>query len=128
MTDENGLTAAERELESVLKSLVPIAGGIDPVNAAYQAGRRSAGRGVRIWQGTAFVAMAACAFVWLPISKSHEIVPTKLVAFGNGKALVVPTFDQNSAGEEQAILDRGLDALPPLRLPDFSKSESGESF
>jgi ferric-dicitrate binding protein FerR (iron transport regulator) len=128
MTQDNRLSGAERELESVLNSLVPAAVRSDPVHSAYQSLRRADRRRVRIWQGVSLMATAACVLVWLPPgqlgSKSNAVVPGESVTAGNAVARVVPAIDQDTAKAEQMVMDRGSDGLPPLRLPDFSNSNS----
>jgi hypothetical protein len=59
--DENNcrLGPAERELESALAALSPArAGGLDPVAAAFAAGRRSVRREARAWRAAAIVMLA----------------------------------------------------------------------
>ena len=47
------LNPAQRELEGALRSLAPAAARVDPVAAAFDAGRRSSGRQVHLWQAAA---------------------------------------------------------------------------
>ena len=133
MAEEDGLSGAERELESALKSVPPIEVAVDPIQAAYVAGRRSQQRAVRIWQGGTLAATAAaCVFAWLPIgqfrSKSNAVVPGHSVAVQNRGATAAAAVDQETAMTEQAVLDHGLDGLSPLRLPDFSSADSSGAF
>ena len=65
MQDEAGLDPPERELELALRSLAPAVARIDPVSAAFEAGRRSSRRQVRLWQSAVAALLLVSAGSWL---------------------------------------------------------------
>lgn len=53
MQNQEGLTPAERELETVLAGLKPHVAAMNRDRLMFQAGRASARQGQRLWQGLA---------------------------------------------------------------------------
>ena len=75
MREEEALTPAERELETALKGLSPARPTIDRDRMIFLAGRASARRRGRIWQGAAG-ALAACLVLTIALRPGpREIVP-----------------------------------------------------
>jgi hypothetical protein len=98
------------DLERQLKSLHPASTHVDPIAAAYAAGRRSARRQTRIWQCTAAAAVIICGFLAVPpqhLSKPSELSITM--------AAMPPLSDQSVFVLQQMALEHGVDNLP--RIP-----------
>jgi hypothetical protein len=77
MSDKPQLTAAERDVETALRSLRPTPAQIDPLAATIAARRHNARKRLRLWQ----VAAAAAAIVigagtWLAVKPSRDIGDT----------------------------------------------------
>ena len=69
MQEQQGLTPAQQELEGALKSLIPASGQIDPIAAAFGAGRAAARRQIRAWQSVTGLLLLVAAGSWLlPVS------------------------------------------------------------
>jgi hypothetical protein len=75
--------------ESSLRTLRPRAGQVDPIAAAFAAGQRTRERSRRRWQCGAAVALV----------------------------LVPAQSEQSLQFLQQTVQDRGVDALPMVRLP-----------
>ena len=118
MSDQDELNPVEQELEAALKSLSPVATRLDPVSAAYEAGRRSVRSQVRVWR----VAAAALALVgagsWLlpsgqqPLVVENVRVP-EVVAASRASA---PISEQSMVMLRKAIWEKGVDGMSPVQL------------
>jgi hypothetical protein len=120
MQNEDGLNAAERELESALRSLAPRSAKIDPVAAAFEAGRRSARRQVRLWQSAAAAMLLVSAGAWLvPVSRDGvAVAPRRVMPFAGSTARATQPFSvQSVARLRAAVRERGLDGLPVVQIP-----------
>lgn len=137
MSEPDELNPAERELEVALKSLAPTATRLDPVSAAYEAGRRSARRQVRVWRAAAAVLALVGAGVWL-LPSGHYIIARqelgvpRVVAVSRESA---PMSEQSMAMLRKAIWEKGVDSLSPVQLApvkvihvdEMNKTYRGES-
>ncbi len=126
MQNHEGLTPAEQELETSLSGLKPNVGVMDRDHFMFEAGRASARRGHRLWQGLALslVAMLLISILIRPEPVIVE-VPTTLVA-NNVETSTIPQLKQTSEERleafreyvqtRQAVLERGVEALttPPV--------------
>src|SRR5438477_10615615 len=87
MPEPEGLTPAQRELESALKSLAPAMARVDPVAAAFIAGRRSSQFQVHVWRAAAaIILLIGAVAVLMPPMRSSTVpalvaVPTPSPAF-----------------------------------------------
>jgi hypothetical protein len=106
-------------LESALKSLAPSAARIDPLAAAFEAGRSTAARRTRVWQGATALSLALCGAAWFgPMGQNNQTVPP-----GNPTVAVVaraelgPVSDESVLYLQEVVLRRGLDGLPRLDVP-----------
>src|SRR5205823_8945410 len=63
--EPDDLNPADRELEQALKSLLPTSASIDPIAAAFSAGRRSATIPLRTWQSAAAAMLLIAAAAWM---------------------------------------------------------------
>jgi hypothetical protein len=121
-------SGADGELEAALQSLRPVAVAVDPLAAAFAAGRRSAQGGVRLWRALACAAaLAALAAGWpLASHQSMPVAPTQVVLTQAphvehhrdpwpGFAINPAAPESNVLRLQQAIFNNGPDALPPVR-------------
>jgi hypothetical protein len=118
MSDQDELNPAELEFEAALKSLSPAATRLDPVSAAYEAGRRSVRSQVRVWQAAAAVLTLVGAGSWLLPSGQQLVavekvrVPT-VVAVSRESA---PISEQSMMMLQKAIWEKGVDGMSPVQL------------
>src|SRR5271154_6069830 len=100
----------EDEFSRDLKSLIPQAARIDPVAAAYTAGRRSARRQMRVWQLGCLIAVLGVGATWAGRSGQIQSSPTIMsVATSESRP---PLSDASAIMMQQAALANGADALP----------------
>jgi hypothetical protein len=131
MQESNGLSRDHQELESALKSLAPASTPIDPVAAAFSAGRRSGSRRARIWQSAAIISLIFSVGTQLlptrqttvihPQSRSPETVALRAEA-------PEPPAPQTLQALQNAVRDKGLDALPATNLPAIQVITPGNIF
>lgn len=133
MQEEPGLTPAQRELESALKSVSPAAGRVDPLAAAFSAGRHSARRQARFWQSAALLLLAAGAGSWLApawhggVQRGQDL-PGMALVVRHESPRVPPVSDQSLLVLQAAISRKGADALPVTHLPSIHDVQSIETF
>jgi hypothetical protein len=73
MFDEPQLTAAERDVETALRSLRPTPARIDALGATVAAGRRTTRKRLRLWQVAAAAAIVIGGGMWLLLTPSRQI-------------------------------------------------------
>ena len=119
MQEPNDLTPANRELERALKSVRPVDAHVDPVAAAFAAGRRSAENNLRVWKAAAVLALfVGMGSMFLIPTSRHVPAPADVrqpVFVTSYKPAPVP--DQSVAALQQAMAERGLAGLPATRGP-----------
>jgi len=131
MQDEESITAAERELASALGRLRPERGTIDRDEVMFRAGRASARRRGHYWQGA--TALLVCG---LGVSLFTRPAPREIERIVT-VAAPGPVLEDDSPTDvavrdwrrgvrqhhaeylrlRQAVLARGIDALPVLGAP-----------
>jgi hypothetical protein len=89
--EDDGLSPAQRELESALRSLSPAPRDVDPIAAAYEAGRRSLRWHVHAWQSAAALVLIALGATWLMSSLPSVDQPTPTPMATGPRVLVVQT-------------------------------------
>lgn len=114
---DRSLTGAQRELESALRSLAPSATSrLDPVAAAFDAGRRDGAGRMRVWRGASLAAMVALCAVLLrstpAIRNPESTINVQPIALAPRDE---PLSDQSMLRLRDAVLDGGTAALPPGR-------------
>lgn len=118
MQNEDGLSPAERDLESALRSLAPAAARIDAVSAAFEAGRRSSRRQLWLWQSAAAALLLVSVSTWMTLAVGYESPP----AVPGHVAVVAypprPLPEQSVAMLQRAVREGGFLNLPPTPLPD----------
>ena len=111
MSDE---ADAVTEFEATLARLTPSAAGADPVAAAYAAGHAAGRRGVNRWRVGAGAAVVIAVGPWLaPRSALPPPDRPAVVAAPPSQPVAIPDPWPLRA----AVLARGLDGVPPIRLP-----------
>jgi hypothetical protein len=125
---EDQLTPAEKELAAALGGLTPASPAIDRDRMMYQAGRASARRGARIWQGASAL-LGACLIVAVAVRpaphgappvaggpKGPPAAPTARATVPAIAAAHVPArpIDASYHRLRSDVLQYGLAALPPL--------------
>jgi hypothetical protein len=119
---EPNLSGADRELEAALASLSPDrSSGLDPIAAAFDAGRHDADRRMRIWQGASLLSGSLAAVVMI-VAGMHSAAPRDAVH--NAPIAIVSNdvtpferpSDESILRLRQRVLAGGLDSLPPARV------------
>jgi hypothetical protein len=136
MPEQNGLTPQEdqsqQELELALGSLSPVVGRVDPVSAAFLAGRRSVRRQVVGWQSAAAILLIAGGLSWvLPVKSPvvHRAESVQAVALITPEAAPAqPLSDQSLLMLQNAVRDKGLDGLPTSNVPELQVVRAGDIF
>jgi hypothetical protein len=132
MSKQDGLSPAERELETALRSLAPAAVRLEAVAAAFEAGRRSVRRQVRLWQSAAAAMLLVVASVWLSQAGHVRVAlterePSTLLA--DSARATQPRAEQSLFMLRQAVWEKGVDGLPAVQLPPSSSTRAnGISF
>ena len=123
--DESG--PADRELEAVLAGLRPTVGHLDPLDAMFEAGRRSArstlGRQLLGWRAAAAIAVLALGVSIAVQAKSGR--EERLAQSGMTTKIGVPVDPPTpSDGEERIVIA----ALPPDSLLALQQRAMEERF
>jgi hypothetical protein len=126
----DGLSPADHELESAMKSLSPMATRIDPIAAAFAAGRRS-GRGhIQLWRAAAVLMLLIGAGSWLaPVRQSVVVQPDDL----SEPTIAIQQPPPPPAAEsmqvlEQTVREKGLDGLPAANIPAVHEVHADDIF
>jgi hypothetical protein len=127
---EQSLSPGQRELEEALKSLRPADGRIDPVGAAFGAGKALARRQVRLWQSVTGVVLLIAAGTWMVPAHHADVGP---VRNSPGVQMALdPTPAHPQAWSSQSVLmlqesmwKNGMDDLPSAQLPDVKPMHAG---
>jgi hypothetical protein len=122
---ESGLSPAQRELELALRSLaLPAPRGVDPIAAAFEAGRRSSQRQVRVWRSALAAVLVAGVGMWFVMSDrggpgvKPPSIPHGSVAVRSQTAPSDrPPAEQSLIMLQQTIRDKGVDSLPATYVP-----------
>jgi hypothetical protein len=137
--EPRGLNPAQREVEGALRSLAPASARVDPVAAAFDAGRRSTARQVQLWQSATVVLLLVGAGSWfIPAGRRGAGLPTPEVP---GSVAVIPAHlpaaqaapvqplpDESLLMLQQLVRDKGVDGLPAPRLPAVRPVRADELF
>lgn len=128
MREEHDLTPAQRELEMALKSVMPAGARVDPVAAAFAAGRRSAGRNVRLWRSATALLVLALAGSWLLPARRDGF---DRATYRPGQTVVSaqpspagPFSDQSLLILEATVREKGVDGMPVTHLPAVREMHS----
>jgi hypothetical protein len=117
---DGGLSEDDRELEGMLRSLAPRSAQMNPLAAAFDAGRISQQSRVRAWRSVAVLMLLVGAAGWV-LQLPHQINSSSR----NGSVVMVratppvsPLPDHSLLMIQQAVGERGVDALPASELPN----------
>lgn len=122
MQEQQGLSPAQQELEGALKSLMPAAGQINPIAAAFGAGRAAARRQVRTWQSATGLLFLVAAGSWLlpalhPSVSPVPNLPGSVQVATSQSPHPQPWSDQSILMLQNTMWKNGIDALPSPSLP-----------
>jgi hypothetical protein len=120
MQEQDGLSPGEIELELTLRSLNPAAARIDPIAAAFAAGRRSGQRPMRIWRAAAVLMLLISAGSWLAPERRNTAIPPQ--QFSEPAVAIQPSPPEPLAAEslqvlQETVREKGLDGLPAENIP-----------
>jgi hypothetical protein len=128
----NDLSPADREIEDLLRNLAAREVRLDPVSAAFAAGRRSSRRQVRLWRA------AAVGLLLLGIGISQlangNLADSGTVERPSLAASPVRTANPAMLGAHSwAMLHRamgqhGVDGLPTTQIPEVRSIRSHDLF
>jgi hypothetical protein len=133
MQEPDGLNDGQRELESALKSLHPAAARIDPIVAAFTAGRKSSRHQLHLWRSATVLILLVCAASWLmPLKRNAAVQPRDFsesnIALRSPQPSPEPLAPQSLQALQQTVRDQGLDALPATKLPDVQLINLNNTF
>jgi hypothetical protein len=118
--EDDGLIAGDSGFESALKSVMPIAAKVDPIAAAFAAGRRSSQRTLRAWQSAAAAMFLLAGGSW---AMRFATVPPRTSSAVVAELPATSAPRTQAPGEQTLIMlqravdDRGIDGLPASPLP-----------
>jgi hypothetical protein len=128
MQEQDDLNCEQQDLERALRSMVPATVRLNPVSAAFVAGRASNGRQLRFWRAaTAVMLLCGIAIRILPVGHGNTERP-----HGPGSIMIVQQPSGSSLPDEsvlmlqRAINDRGAEGLPPPRLCPVQPLRAGD--
>jgi hypothetical protein len=121
--DSNEVTSGTRQVESILRSLTPSGGAVDPVAAAFAAGRRFQRGQLHAWQAAAAVLLGVATLSWIiPARHAGNVVrqvdpapPVQLVSIETPIPPALPA--QSVLLMTRAVSEGGVDALPAGQIP-----------
>jgi hypothetical protein len=130
MQEPNGLNHEQLELESALRSLSPAAARIDPITAAFTAGRRSSRRQLHLWRSAAvLVVLAAVGSRLIPTSRNSVVSPSvrsnETVAIQSPPEAPAP---QSVRVLQETMREKGPDGLPSANVPSVQIISIGNLF
>jgi hypothetical protein len=131
MSQQDGLTPELAALSEALKTLKPTPARVDPVAAAFAAGRRSALRPLRVWQSiAAAVLVAGTATSLLSLHRDAMNPPTvKPVIVQSSEPLpsAQPMSAQSLLALQATVSRDGIDALPVSDIPSSNAMNATNS-
>jgi hypothetical protein len=120
MQENNELSPADRELAESLRVLKPVVVRIDPVAAAFAAGRRSATRQLQRWRAAVAVLVVVSAAPWLtPAVETGDVsqrLPSTIASRAPAPTVGTPPPVHSVMALRQAVFRNGIEALPPTQL------------
>lgn len=127
MSEQDRLNPAERELEEALRSLAPTAAHVDPIGAAFEAGRRSTRRQVRLWRSATAASLVVLAVASViptgPVGVTRAPIIAEHAAPTSPHAIRPVSFAREPVAEhslvmlQAAIREHGVSGLPATELP-----------
>ena len=134
--DDIEMNPADRELEAALRSLSPTrTTEVDPIAAAYAAGRRAARTQVRLWQSAAAAVLMIAVGSWLvptggggDRSRVAVTTPPETVAVVTSAPVAAPPSRHSVLMLQQTVRERGVDGLPETELPTIRNLRVADFF
>jgi hypothetical protein len=128
MQEPDGLNTTQRELELALRSVAPTAVRVDPVSAAFAAGKASGRRQVWFWRTASVLILAGG--IGVRLIPGRDVVPSDrsgpIVVVQRG-APEAPAFGDQSVMMLQRAMDRhGADGLPAAQLCPVQTLHAGD--
>jgi hypothetical protein len=112
--------AVNREFEDALRNLSPKMAKVDPIAAAFAAGRRSANHRLHLWQSAVAALLLVNVGLWLvPIRRdaTPTIAQVQRISVPQPTLPPAPLSEQSIAVMERRVLEHGIDALPVTHVP-----------
>jgi hypothetical protein len=130
MQEPNGLNDEQRELELALRSLPPATARIDPIAAAFTAGRKSSRRQLRLWRSAAtLILLIAVGSRLITTARNSAVAPSDIsdttVAIHTPPA---PPAPQSLQVLQETVREKGLDGLPSADIPSVQIISIGNLF
>jgi hypothetical protein len=120
------------ELETALMTIAPCAARLDPVAAAFEAGRRSQRRQANLWRSAAAALLLAGLALWM---FPNRVVPPaqqdrtgSTIASRQSTAPAEPLADQSLLMLQAVVREGGLDRLPTADPPPVRAFRPGDLF
>ena len=132
MQEPDGLNAAQREFERALRSVAPTAAQVDPVAAAFAAGKASGRRQMHFWRAAAVVALAiGIGIRLLPAGRGGAVTlphdrPGSIVVFQRESTPTAALPDQSVLMLQRALEKQGVEGLPAARLCPVQTLHAGD--
>jgi hypothetical protein len=120
MSEHDELNPADHEVAEALRSLTPTAVRIDPVVAAFAAGRQSAQNQLVRWRALAAGLLMAGSAAWLwpegePGDGANPTQPSVASRFADGH--LPERHAQSLAALQHSIYRNGIQSMPPTSIP-----------
>ena len=127
---EQSLSPGQRELEEALKTLRPKDGKIDPVGAAFGAGKALAHRQVRLWQSMTGVLLLAAVGTWMLPARHADVSPSHnssgaTIALERTRSHPQTWSSQSVLMLQESMWKNGMDDFPATPLPDVNPMHAG---
>lgn len=128
---------AASDVEAALRSLAPALGNVDPLAAAYAAGRTGRRRELFAWRAAAVVALGIGTVGWLnPANRGgggdvvvHRDGPTTPVLASTPMSVTPPVAGAQSVlVMQRALTEGGLQALPAVPAPSILNLRNKDLF
>jgi hypothetical protein len=128
MSQNDELNPADEEVAEALRSLVPAAVRIDPVAAAFAAGRRSANGQLVRWRALAATLLVAGTAAWLwPAGEyragAHRRQPTIAAQFSGSWS---NAHSQSLAALQHSLVRNGIQSMPTTNIPAAGSIRVGD--
>jgi hypothetical protein len=133
MQEPNGLNHEQRELESALRCLSPAAAKIDPITAAFTAGRRSSRRQLHLWRSaTVLILLVGAASRLMPPERNAAVQPRDFsenkIAIRSEQPPPEAPAPQSVRVLQETMREKGPDGLPSANVPSVQIISIGNLF
>jgi hypothetical protein len=120
MSEHDELNPVDQEVVEALRSLVPAAVRIDPVAAAFAAGRQSAQNQLVRWRALAATLLVACTAAWLWPAGDYGADgnrPQPAIASQFSNSSWSDAHSQSLAALQHSLVRNGIQSLPTTSIP-----------